>query len=440
MTTVADAAPAQKSRRTLGLVFFTVFMDFVGFSLLFPIYPKLLDHYFASEPQGSLVHGLLEIARGVVGQGNEVAVTALFGGLLGALFSLLQFAFAPLWGNLSDRIGRRPVLLVTLTGTALAYALWFVAGAFWVLVLSRMLAGIMAGNISVAQAAAADATEGRDRSKAMALVGMGIAAGVLCGPALGALASHLDLSAGRAHDGAAFAINPFSAAAALSFSLAALNAFVAWRSFPETLTPEHRASKTPRGSVFSLHRIASPDIRRATLINLCFFSAFAGMESTITFVALELFNYTPTQNTLMFTFIAVSMGLVQGGIVRRSGHRIGEKRMVLAGLSAGLAGSLTVAFSHNQPAFYLGLFLFSLAVGLTQPSLAALVSRHSDERSQGFHAGVFRSAGALARAIGPLAAAVIYFRSGGHAGVYLACALATLIPLAMAVRLRQPQG
>ena len=445
---VTESPAVKASRRTLGLVFLTVFMDFLGFSILFPIFPRLLEYYFLKEPDGTLLHGMLGVARDIAGDNNPVAVAALFGGVLGSLFSLLQFVCAPLWGRLSDRIGRRRVLLMTLSGTALAYALWIFAGMFWVVVLSRALAGIMAGNISVATAAAADATVGRDRSKAMATVGIGIAAGILFGPAIGAVASLHDISK-NAPPAIAFALNPFSLAAIVSFAMAVLNAFVAFRWFRETLPPERRSVVANRGSIFSLGKLGSPDIRRATLVNLCFFTAFAGMESTLTFVALDLFDYTPKQNAVMFTFIAVSLGLIQGGIVRRMGHRVGEKKMALGGLAAGLFAFLVIAVIPHTPGvpvahgmitvFYLGLFLFAAASALSQPSLSALVSLYSDERTQGFHAGIFRSGGALARAVGPLAAALIYFKTGGHAWVFFAGAVATLVPFVMALRLRQPE-
>ena len=422
----------------MGLVFLTVFMDFLGFSIIFPIYPQLLKHYFETEPEGSMLHGLLKAAEGIAGSDHPVAVAALFGGLLGAIFSVLQFIFAPLWGKLSDRIGRRPVLLVTLSGTALAYALWAFAGSFTVLVISRVLAGVMAGNISVAQAAAADATSGRDRSKAMGLIGMAIAAGILVGPALGGIASLHDLSGGVKATGV-FGLNPFSLAAGISLVMALANVTLAWRAFGETLPAERRSQVERRGSIFRLHRLGSPDIRRATLVNLLFFTAFAGMESTLTFVALDLFKYDARQNAYMFTFIAVSMALVQGGIVRRMGAKVGEKNLVAAGLLSGFFAFSLVAMTTHVAFFYAGLFLFATAAGLTQPSLAALVSLHSDESSQGFHAGVFRSAGALARALGPIGAALLYFKTGGHASVYMTGAVLSLVPLVLALNLKQPR-
>lgn len=452
MEAAATPAANPAKRRTLGLVFLTVFMDFLGFSIIFPIYPQLLEHYFAIEPEGSMFHGILEVARGIAGD-NDVAVSALFGGVLAALFSALQFVFSPLWGKLSDRVGRRPVLLVTLSGTALAYLVWVFAGAFWMVVLSRIIAGVMAGNIAVAQAAAADSTAGRDRSKAMALIGMGIAAGILCGPAIGGVSLWLSNKYGLGPESGFgdFGLNAFSLTAGIAFLMACVNALVAFRSFPETNPPEKRAGVTRRGSIFDLNSLDSKDLRRATLVNLLFFTAFAGMESTLTFVALDLFRYTPGQNALMFTFIAVSMGLIQGGVVRRMGHKIGEVRMSIFGLAAGFVAFLVVAAipslspdavseAWRQPVFYVGMFLFATAAGLTQPSLSALVSLYSDERSQGFHAGVFRSAGALARAIGPLVAALIYFKSGGHAGVYVAGAILSVVPFLLAFTLRQPEA
>lgn len=435
-----SVSPNAGTRRVLGLVFLTVFMDFLGFSVIFPVYPQLMGHYLATEREGSALHALLNVAQGIAGTTHPVAVAALFGGLLGAIFAGMQFLFTPVWGRLSDRFGRRPVLLATLAGTALAYALWAFAGSFTVLLCSRLLAGMMAGNISVAQAAAADVTSGRDRSKAMGLVGVAIALGMLCGPALCAISAGHPGEAPAAPSAGLFGLNPFSGVAAVSLLMASLNLAVAWFAFRETLPAERRsATGERRGSIFQLHRLESADIRRATVVNLLFFTAFAGMESTLTFATLDLFNYNVPQNTRMFVFIAVCMALVQGGIVRRMGARIGERRMVIGGQIASLAGFATLALAGTPGVFYAGLFLFTVAAGLTQPSLAALVSLYSDERSQGFHAGVLRSAGALARAVGPIAAALLYFKTGGHVAVYAAGAVLALTPLPLALRMSQPK-
>src|SRR5262249_53469247 len=147
----------------------TVFLDMVGFSILFPIFPRMLDHYLALEGPSSAIGGLQGSLAHLAG-GDANAVQTLFGGFLGSVYSLLQFLFAPVWGGLSDRIGRRPTLLVTLTGTLLGYALWIVSGSFALLVLSRLVAGLSSGNISTASAVIADVTEGKDRARGMGLV------------------------------------------------------------------------------------------------------------------------------------------------------------------------------------------------------------------------------------------------------------------------------
>ena len=184
------AAPGRKG--VLGLVFLTVFLDMVGFSIIFPLFPDMLDWYVEREGEGSLVGRLSAWLEGLVD--DRFAVIVLFGGLLGSLYSGLQFLFAPVWGAVSDRIGRRPTLLVTLLGTALSYVIWFFAGTFVALVVARLFGGMMAGNISTASAAIADTHSGSSRAKGMGILGAGIGLGFVVGPALGGMASGWDLT------------------------------------------------------------------------------------------------------------------------------------------------------------------------------------------------------------------------------------------------------
>ena len=137
---------SDRPRSVLGLVFLTVFLDIVGFSVIFPLFPGMLDYYFTAEGADSLIGQVVSGLQEFAGDDRN-AVQTLFGGLLGSVYGLLQFVFATVWGGLSDRIGRRPVLLITLSGTFLAYLLWAAAASFWVLVLARVLGGAMAGNI-----------------------------------------------------------------------------------------------------------------------------------------------------------------------------------------------------------------------------------------------------------------------------------------------------
>ena len=154
------SAPAVlPQRRTLGLIFLTVFMDIVGFSIIIPLFPHLLDHYIRTEGAAGTLIGSMNAAAEWMGGDTVFKKTVLFGGLLSTLYSLLQFVFSPIWGALSDRLGRRRILTITLAGNALSYLLWIFAAQFWLVVVTRLISGMMAGNIAVASAAAADVTD-----------------------------------------------------------------------------------------------------------------------------------------------------------------------------------------------------------------------------------------------------------------------------------------
>ena len=184
------SAPAVlPQRRILGLIFLTVFMDIVGFSIIIPLFPHLLDHYIRTEGTAGTLIGSLNAAAEWMGGDTVFKKTVLFGGLLSTLYSLLQFIFSPIWGALSDRLGRRRILTITLAGNALSYLLWIFAAQFWVVVLTRLVSGMMAGNIAVASAAAADVTDEKERTKGMAVVGIAIGLGFVFGPVIGGLAS-----------------------------------------------------------------------------------------------------------------------------------------------------------------------------------------------------------------------------------------------------------
>ena len=230
----------------LRMVFLTLFLDLVGFSIIFPLFPSILRHYLEADGGGLLLGGFLELA-GRWGGPGEVSTMALFGGLLGALYSLLQFVSAPFWGGLSDRHGRRPVLLLCLSGLTLGHALWALSGSFTLLVLARAVGGFMGGNISVATAVVGDVTTRENRSRGMAVVGVAFALGFILGPALGGLLAQADLAA-RFPGARPWGVNPFSAPALLAFALAAWNLVWVWRAFPETLPPSRRGGRGAGGA------------------------------------------------------------------------------------------------------------------------------------------------------------------------------------------------
>ena len=193
---------------TLLIVFLTVFIDVVGFSIIFPLFPEMLDYYIELDGKDSLIGSLVAWLSKFAGD-DKNAVATLFGGVLGSLYGFLQFLFAPIWGAYSDRRGRRPTLIFTLGGIVLANLIWVFAGSFALLVLGRALGGIMAGNISTASAVAADITSGKNRASGMILIGVALGLGFILGPAIGGFAYGWQLvEQGKVVPG--LALHPFS--------------------------------------------------------------------------------------------------------------------------------------------------------------------------------------------------------------------------------------
>jgi MFS family permease len=415
-------------------VLLTVFLDMVGFSILFPIFPALLEHYLAREGPDSAIGRLVEALRPLAA-GDANAVAALFGGVLGSLYSVLQFLFAPVWGGLSDRIGRRPTLLVTLLGTLLGYVLWIFAGSFGLLVASRLLCGIAAGNIATASAVIADVTAGKDRARGMGLLGMSIGLGFILGPVVCllalALAPETDLGSSAWQSG--LARNPFSAPAAASALLAAVNlAWVALR-FRETLALEQRGeSRHARvlNPLAQARRLAFPGLARTNAITFLFYAAFSGMEFTLTFLAAERLGYGVHDNVTLFVFAGLVIALVQGGLVRRLVPRLGERAVARLGLCALVPGFGAIGLAHSEGLLYAGLFLMATGSALAMPALSSLASRYAPSDRQGLALGTNRSFGSLARAVGPLGSSLLYWRLGSGAS-YALGALLLVWPLVL---------
>ncbi|MEY4403713.1 MAG: hypothetical protein RIR91_1748 [Verrucomicrobiota bacterium] len=445
-----SASAPLPQRRILGLIFLTVFMDIIGFSIIIPLFPHLLEHYIKAEGSAGTLIGWLSSLAEAMGGDTVFKKTVLFGGLLSTLYSLLQFVFSPIWGSLSDRFGRRGILTITLAGSALSYVLWIFAAQFWVVVLTRLVCGMMAGNIAVASAAAADVTDEKERTKGMAVVGIAIGMGFLCGPIIGGFTAP-DTSGPVAVASSALGWNLFSTSAAIAAFMACSNFLLVWAFFPETLPVEKRAAKdAARPSIFDLANVRSQEVRRTSFANLIYQVGFTGMENTIVFLTLALFAYSPRDNAMLFLFNGASLVLAQG-LSRRVVGRVGQRKVVLFGfLTAAIAFLLVAAIptpvtggalpTWGKPVFFVGMGLISFATGLILPSVSALVSLYSDASEQGRNLGILRSAGSLARVIGPISAALLYFHFGSHLWVYLVAA-ALMLPAFLIVRnLPDPQA
>ena len=422
-----------RSNRPLRVLFLTVFIDLVGFSIIFPLLPSMLRYYFEHEGSSSLLGRVVQITHGLAHSASadtDLLVTVLFGGLLGSVYSALQFFSAPLLGRLSDRVGRRPVLVATVAGNLLGYVLWFFSGSFVLLLLARVVNGVMGGNLSVASAAIADSTSAEDRTRGMALIGVAFGLGFIIGPAVGGLSAMVDLPYHLPWL-ATYGVNPFSMAALCAALLAGVNLLQVVFRLPETLPAP--SGGAPRATLSEVMR-GRREIRRTMLVNLATTLALSGLEFSLTFYAAERLGYGPTQNVYLFLFLGVVMVLTQGGLSRWLARRVEERRVATAGLLVELTGVVLLSLARGPVAVYSGLGLIGLGSGLVMPALSALVSLYATPQEQGRVAGGFRSTGSAARALGPLIAAVFYFRLGSGTA-YLLAAVMLGLPLLLTLRL-----
>ncbi|GAB4016198.1 MAG: hypothetical protein Fur0010_15810 [Bdellovibrio sp.] len=435
--TVKSPPLSDHAKSSLKIVFLTLFLDLVGFSIIFPLFPALADHYLKVDRDNTFLKLIFDSIQTWTAAGEtSFNSLVLFGGVLGALYSLLQFIAAPLWGVLSDRIGRKPVLMISIFGLAISYGFWFFAGSFTVLIIGRIIGGVMGGNISTATAVVADVTEKSNRSKGMAIIGVAFALGFIIGPAMGGIFSHVRLDL-IYPELVQYGLNPFSAPALVAGLLSLFNLINLTVKFKETLPEEKRGKSESDRSINPLVLFRPLPYKGVNLTNFghfFFLATFSGMEFTLTFLAAERLNFTPMQNAYMFIYIGFIIAMVQGGYVRRKAHAIGEKRMALQGLVFVIPGLLSIAYAQSIFLLYVGLFFLSVGSSMAIPTLTSLVSLYTPPEYQGKSVGIFRSLGALARVVGPLVAAVIYWRYGASSP-YLIGSVFLIIPILMISRL-----
>ncbi len=439
------STPAAARPLSLGVIFLTLYIDLIGFSIVFPLGPNLLGYYLEIDGDRGLLGALMgwinSIALAIGNEeGTSTALRAvLFGGIISSIFSILQFIFAPFWGGLSDRVGRRPVLVYTVAGTALSYLLWALSGSFWLFLLARVLAGIFGGNLSVATAAVADVTSRAERAKAMGLVGAAFGLGLVTGPLIGALTVQLNLL-DHAPGLAAIGVNPFTVPALTAFALSVVNVFWIRARFRETLTPEaagRSAEPRLRNPLRAILGLDNAAIRGANLVGFVYQLAFVSMEVTLVFLSAERFGFDEMANGKLIGFLGLCSIITQGYIVRKLVGRVRETRMLAAGLLCSTAGLLGVGFAPSVGLLYAAVALLAFGGGLINPANTGLISLYAGTEEQGRVLGIYRSLGALARAVTPICAGVIYWTAGAST-LYVVAAVLALLACAASFRLPQP--
>jgi MFS family permease len=419
---------------TVGVVFLALFLDCLVFGMLFPLTERIFAHYQQAD------EGLYALARqaiaAVAGPTDPRQEAALFGGVLIGLYALTQFVSAPFWGRISDRIGRRPVILISLAGTVAANLLWAFTDSFAWLVASRLLAGGLSGSVVVANAAVADITPPEGRARAMGLVGMAFGLGFVLGPAIGGMSYELRPAALDAW------LHPFACTALVAAGLAGVNLILAWRGFGETLDPARRQPEPAGARTANPLRLFSaglgPLAPRINLVFAAYTLLFAGMETTLVFLAAQRLDFSPADNVWLFLAMGLTTAAMQGAIFRPLAPRFGSRRLGVVGLAASIPGMACLAvcgLGGGEPWLWTGSVLLSVGTGLVFPALSTLVSLASDPARQGFAMGAFRSAGSLGRAAGPFLGAFLYF-AWGPAAPYLLAAACLALPLFLLARIR----
>jgi DHA1 family tetracycline resistance protein-like MFS transporter len=369
-------------RSPLIVIFTTVFIDLVGFGIVIPVLP-----FYA--------------------EGTAFNATPRTVGLLFASYSIMQLIFSPILGGLSDKHGRRPVLLLSIIGTGIGFLILGLATTLWMLFIGRILDGITGGNISTAQAYIADVTTEENRAKGMGLIGAAFGLGFILGPAIGGILSHWGIHV------------PFFFAAALCFA----NAILLFFTLPETVTADHPAKHSAAGGRSLGHIVAAlkqPKLAFVLVIYFLFIVAFSIMTTSFSLYTMFRFGYDAQHTGYLFAYVGLIAVIIQGGLIGRLVKRFGEIPLVIFGALCFAISLFAVPFvgpaAGGLGALLIGGGVFSMGNSLATPALTSLASKSVGAAQQGVVLGVTQSTASLARAVGPSLTAILISSSIAHLG------------------------
>ena len=356
--------------RRLLILFVTIFIDLMGFGIFVPVVPIYARELNASE--------------------------ALVGDT-GALFSLMMFIFTPFWGTLSDRFGRRPVILIALGISAVSYVMFAQATTLVVLIVSRMLTGVGSGNITAAQAYITDITPPEGRAKALGLIGAAFGLGFIFGPPLGSFVF------GR------LGVEWVGYVAAI---MCVFNMVAVWAFLPESLKEKVHGRKIQIKPISSaIKALREPRFRDLFIISFIYITAFSMMQMTIAMFWYDDYALNKTQIGYMFAIVGLGSALVQGTMVGWLQRTFGEKNLMIYGalmiaIGLGMIGFIPV--EHFLPLSIVSIALLSLGNGSLSPTLLSQLSRNAEQQEQGEVLGMNQSFGSLSRFVGPALGGRLY--------------------------------
>lgn len=388
-----------KDKRILTL-FLTIFIDLLGFGIIIPILPVVTKKM-------ALQSGLHLDA--------DVAV-----GLTMGVFSLMQFLFSPIWGSLSDKIGRRPIILGSILATAVGYMMLGVSNTFIILFLARLVAGIGSANISAAQAYIADITPPQDRAKRMGLIGAAFGLGFVFGPPIG---------------GALYAAGGLQWVGFATAGLCVFNFVMAWFTLPESLTEKNTERRSFISSFTGLRHVWKEEILgELFIINVIYIAAFSMMQVNASVLWSEHYHLTEKQVGYMFGFIGVCSAVVQGGLIGTIQKVVGLQRMLLFGCPIVAVGLTVIPLPSQEwfvPVQICAVICLAIGNGMLMPAINSLVSVNTPAHDQGKTLGLLQSTGSLARSVGPVVSGFLY--SMGFMLPYISAGVLMMLNLLLAM-------
>jgi MFS family permease len=390
-------------KTSLAVLFLTVFIDLIGFGMVIPFLSFYAREYSAS--------------------GTTV-------GMVVGIYSIMQFFFAPVWGRLSDRIGRRPVILISLTASCIGYFLFAFSRSLTLLFLSRIIAGAGGANIGTAQAYIADKTTVENRAKGMGIIGAAFGMGFILGPPLSGLLSHVGTTRGLHGN-----LLPGIVAGSLSLTALMIAFFVLGESKPPDLRP--RSGIPPQFDKRVWSWLAAHGLLLAIIATIFItLLAVAGMETSVTLHARDRFHFRQLDLAWFFLFMGGIVAGIQGGLIGKLAKRFGEKTLIAAGTASFTIGLALVPLVWRVPLLYVVAFFIAVGQGLTYPSLTSLLTKASPSSEHGSMLGLASGIGSLARFIGPIWCGFLYDLAQSR-GAFYGSAVLTAIAFVIALRMRK---
>ncbi len=375
-------------KASLGSIYLVAFIDMLGFGTIIPV---IRDFTILLADNS----------------GYSAEWYALYSGALMSAYSLFQFIFSPLLGRLSDKYGRRPILMISVAGNVASYFIWAISHSFELFLISRILSGATGANISVAQSYIADVTDKSSRAKAMGLMGALFGLGFILGPFLGGILSTIDLSSIKLW---VFSFNRFSIIGLFTMALSLINLIWIWGALKE---PDRDLSAFAKKQQFLNPMVLFKQFKHGNLgaLFLIYFLisiGFIHFEATLAWDLRDRFGLDAEDTGYFFAYVGVLLVVVQGGIYRGIIKRFGERRLVQAGLIFTAVGLAVLPWS--SPLWVLGITIAVLAVGMGigNPSITALASLNTNEQDQGMVLGINQAFGSLARVFSPAVATLMY--------------------------------